>query len=82
MEATDAMFVGVPPVKFAAEAIKHPVPYEPKNLGPNINTPRLEDAPYLTPDGLSLYFVSREPGTIMTDIYTSRRSRRQQCDFL
>lgn len=31
----------------------------PQNLGPTINTPRDEDAPYLHPDGTTLYFSSK-----------------------
>ena len=32
---------------------------EPKNLGPNINTPYDEDAPYFDPDNVTLYFSSK-----------------------
>lgn len=32
---------------------------EPKNLGPNVNTEYDEDAPYLDPDGKTLYFSSK-----------------------
>lgn len=31
----------------------------PKNLGPKINTPYDEDAPYIDPDGITLYFSSK-----------------------
>mgnify|MGYP002360995949 CR=1 FL=1 len=36
---------------FAINAKKEPVPFNPKNLGPNINTKYLEYFPYMTPDG-------------------------------
>lgn len=42
---------------FAIEAKKHPVAFNPKNLGPNINTTKLEYFPYLTPDGRLLSFT-------------------------
>lgn len=37
---------------------------EPKNLGPTINTPFDEDAPYFHPDGRTLYFSSNGPNSI------------------
>jgi Tfp pilus assembly protein PilF len=37
--------------RFAAEARARPVPFEPRNLGPNINTPDYEELPSLTADG-------------------------------
>jgi hypothetical protein len=36
----------------------------PFNLGPNINTPYDEDAPYLHPDGFTLYFSSKGHNTM------------------
>lgn len=45
--------------RFAAEAVKHPVPFEPKKLGPNINTPNAEYFPSLTADGESLIYTAR-----------------------
>ncbi|MBK9014183.1 MAG: PD40 domain-containing protein [Saprospiraceae bacterium] len=56
-------------VKFAAEAIKHPVPYEPKNLGPNINTPDAEYLPTLTADGEVLIYTTFRGG--QEDFYRS-----------
>lgn len=32
---------------------------EPENMGLNINSPEDEDAPFISPDGKSLYFISR-----------------------
>ena len=43
--------------KFIDEAKKNPVPFNPKNLGTNINTPNNEYFPYLTPDGKTLAFT-------------------------
>ncbi len=42
---------------FATEAKKHPVSFNPKNLGANINTKNLEYFPYMTPDGKLLAFT-------------------------
>jgi outer membrane protein OmpA-like peptidoglycan-associated protein/tetratricopeptide (TPR) repeat protein len=45
---------------FAKEAIKHPVPFKPINLGPGINTPTEELMPTLTADERYLYFTRLE----------------------
>lgn len=42
---------------FAIEARKNPVPFNPKNLGANINTNNNEYFPYLTPDGKIFTFT-------------------------
>ena len=42
---------------FAEEAIKHPVPFEPVNLGAGVNSPLNEAGPYLTADEKYLYFT-------------------------
>lgn len=48
---------------------------EPVNLGPNINTEYDEDAPYLDPDGKTLYFSSMGNSSIGEyDIFRSRLS--------
>jgi len=44
-------------VNFAIEAKKNPVPFQPINLGANINTAQLEYFPYLTPDSKILAFT-------------------------
>jgi len=36
----------------------------PENLGPSINTPYDEDAPFIHADGVSLYYSSNGPGTM------------------
>ncbi|MDX9891363.1 MAG: OmpA family protein [Bacteroidales bacterium] len=44
----------------------------PVNLGPNVNTPSEEDAPFIHPDGTTLYFVSEgHPGMGGRDIFFS-----------
>ncbi|MCF8245420.1 MAG: OmpA family protein [Saprospiraceae bacterium] len=55
--------------KFAAEATKNPVPYEPKNLGPNVNTPDAEYLPTLTADGETLIYTAVRKG--QEDFYRS-----------
>ncbi|MDB5283597.1 MAG: oprF 5 [Bacteroidota bacterium] len=42
---------------FAEEAIKHPVPFEPVNLGIGVNSSFMEAGPYLTADEKYLYFT-------------------------
>ncbi len=37
---------------------------EPRNLGPRINTPFSEDAPYFHPDGRTLYYSSNGPNSL------------------
>jgi outer membrane protein OmpA-like peptidoglycan-associated protein/tetratricopeptide (TPR) repeat protein len=37
---------------------------EPRNLGPRINTPFNEDAPYFHPDGRTLYYSSNGPNSL------------------
>lgn len=58
-------------VRFAAEAIKNPVPYEPKNLGPNINTPNAEYLPTITADGEALIYTAVRGG--QEDFYRSEK---------
>lgn len=43
--------------KFAIEAMKHPVPFEPVNLGPNINSDRPEYFPSITADDQTLLYT-------------------------
>lgn len=45
--------------EFAVVAINKPVPFEPYNLGPEVNTPDLEYLPSLSADGRTLIFTSR-----------------------
>ncbi len=54
---------------FAAQAIKNPVPFKPKSLGPNINTTNAEYLPSFTADGELLIYTSRVRG--QEDFYMS-----------
>ncbi len=58
-------------IRFIAEAIQHPVPYEPKNLGPNINTAEAEYLPTITADGETLIYTAVRGG--QEDFYRSRK---------
>ncbi|MEK7256459.1 MAG: tetratricopeptide repeat protein, partial [Bacteroidota bacterium] len=44
--------------RFADHALKNPVPFNPKNLGENINTPDHEYLPTLTADGEKLIYTA------------------------
>lgn len=56
---------------FSVEAIKKKVPYEPKNLGPNVNTVNQEYLPTITADDSTLIFTRR---TNQEDFYVSNRT--------
>ncbi len=56
---------------FALEAKKHPVPFNPKNLGANINTSFGEYFPYLTPDGKILAFTRMQNN--QEDVYIAQK---------
>jgi outer membrane protein OmpA-like peptidoglycan-associated protein/tetratricopeptide (TPR) repeat protein len=43
--------------EFGAKAVKNPVPFNPTNMGPNVNTPDYEYFPVLTADGQTLVFT-------------------------
>ncbi|MDR9373945.1 MAG: OmpA family protein [Schleiferiaceae bacterium] len=47
-------------VGFAREAVKNPVPYEPQNLGPEVNTPHMEYFPSVVGDGNTLVYTHRQ----------------------
>lgn len=57
---------------FAIEAKKHPVPFNPKNLGPTINTGNNEYFPYLTPDGKVFLFTRMQRN--QEDLYFAFRT--------
>jgi outer membrane protein OmpA-like peptidoglycan-associated protein/tetratricopeptide (TPR) repeat protein len=48
--------------RFAAQAIKNPVDFEPMNLGEEVNSTYADYIPCLNADGSYLLFVSRRPG--------------------
>lgn len=56
---------------FAAKAVANPVPFEPKSLGPNINTDRQEYLPSFTADGDYLVYTTRING--QEDFFFSQR---------
>ncbi len=58
--------------RFAAHALANPVPFEPKNLGPAINTPEDEYLPSLTADGSQLIYTAVRHG--QEDFYISTRA--------
>jgi len=49
--------VGLASCKFAIEARKHPVPFDPKNVGISINSPSDEYFPAMTADGSTFLFT-------------------------
>ncbi len=57
--------------RFSADAIKHPQPFHPKNLGPHINTKWPEYLPSFTADEQFVIFTRRVNG--QEDFYISRR---------
>ncbi|MBI1225829.1 MAG: OmpA family protein [Bacteroidetes bacterium] len=57
--------------KFAADALAHPVPFQPQNLGPNINTPEAEYLPSLTANGEVLIYTAVRRG--QEDFYRSEK---------
>jgi outer membrane protein OmpA-like peptidoglycan-associated protein len=57
---------------FAVEAKKHPVSFNPKNLGENINTADLEYFPYMTPDGKLLAFTRQQHN--QEDLYVAEKT--------
>lgn len=71
--------LGVRNCEFAARAINQPVPFEPKNLGPNVNTADPEYYPCITADDGTLMFTRRVKAPeipvygMQEDFYVSRR---------
>ncbi len=57
--------------RFAAEAVEHPVPFEPKRLNSNINTPNPEYLPALTADEQFLVYTAYVNG--QEDFYFSEK---------
>lgn len=57
--------------RFAAEAVKNPVPFAPRSVGPTINTPSDEYLPSLTADGNTMIFTRRD--LYNEDFYKSER---------
>lgn len=60
---------------FSITAIKNPLPYNPTNLGPSINTANREYLPAMTADGQNLIFSRTINGN--EDFYISRKQNNQ-----
>jgi outer membrane protein OmpA-like peptidoglycan-associated protein len=56
-------------IEFALNALKNPVPFEPQNLGPLVNSEHDEYAPTLTADEQTLIFTRKIPRTDMNFAY-------------
>jgi len=71
--------LGIDNCAFAAEAIKRPVPFEPKNLGPGVNSADPEYFPCITADDATLIYTRRVkapeiiPWGMQEDFYVSRK---------
>ncbi len=68
--------------KFAREAVKHPVPFSPQNMGSGINTKNDEYINAIGADGLSLYFTGRQNRADGRpdgdDFYLSKRTNMEE----
>ena len=77
----DRAELGIANCLFAAEAIKNPVPFDPKNLGPNINTTDPEYYPCITADDSTLIYTRRvtdpeaQPYGMQEDFFVSHRAK-------
>jgi flagellar motor protein MotB/tetratricopeptide (TPR) repeat protein len=58
--------------RFGAKAIEHPVPFSPKNLGPNINSKHEEYLPSLTADLSTLIFTVRQPDDSLSPVLAQK----------
>jgi len=61
---------------FAIEALKHPVPFEPVNMGEAINTPKAEYFPAVTADDQQFLFTRNnrtEQNPLQEDFYASKK---------
>lgn len=71
--------LGIENCAFAAEAVKHPVPFEPKNLGPGVNSADPEYFPCITADDATLIYTRRvkapeiQPWGMQEDFMVSRK---------
>ncbi|MBL7950970.1 MAG: OmpA family protein [Flavobacteriales bacterium] len=71
--------LGLRNCEFAAKAIHQPVPFEPKNLGPNVNSADPEYYPCITADDGTLIYTRRVKAPeipvygMQEDFYVSRR---------
>jgi outer membrane protein OmpA-like peptidoglycan-associated protein len=73
--------LGIESCAYAQEAVKTPVPFDPQNLGPAVNTREAEYYPCITADDAVLMFTrdvhdGTEPYGHQEDFYVSRRDVR------
>ena len=71
--------LGLENCAFAREAVQHPVPFDPKNLGSGVNTAEPEYYPCITADDATLLFTRRVadpsvPYGMQEDFYVSDRT--------
>lgn len=59
-------------IAFRRDAMAHPVPFDPKNMGDNVNSSDDEYLPTLTADGQTLIFTRYNRATMEEDFYSSR----------
>lgn len=57
----DAANKAIDDCEFAIEAMKNPSDFQPKNMGPNVNSPAMEYFPAISADGKTLVFTYRDP---------------------
>ena len=69
-EAIDESRRGVAAARFRKEAVAHPVPFNPTNMGAAINSRNDEYLPALTADGETLVFTRRQPRRATTTART------------
>ena len=67
---------GIRTAEWRQNAVEHPVPFRPVNLGPNVNTADDEYMPALTADYRTLVFTRRSPRNALT-----QRGLPQEEDF-
>ena len=70
---TDRATLGIESCEYAIEAVAHPYDFDPKNLGPEINTDRPEYFPCITADNETMLYTRR--------IKDSRAFKGQHEDF-
>lgn len=72
---------GLEASRFRKEALAHPVPFEPKNLGATVNSQYDEYLPSLTVDNKTLVFTRRFPRTANTTANTKEEEDLYMCTW-
>lgn len=81
----NASLAGIETSRFALHAMANPVPFEPRNLGPEINSPLPEYSPTLTADEHTLIYTRKipsdnrpgQPDRFQEDFFITRRDNEQ-----